>query len=128
MGKAARALASALAVSVQFTVILIITKHASLLNLKPVTVIEGNHPVPSEDSLTAGRVALRFVSQSTRDDLLICLISGGGSALMVAPIIPLSELQSLTSTLYRVAVAGAENVFEIGHGYAVIHTKLKADL
>jgi glycerate 2-kinase len=50
-------------------------------------------------SLAAGRAALEFVSRLSQDDLLICLISGGGSALMSAPMIPLLELQSLTSTL-----------------------------
>lgn len=99
LGKAACEMTSAIAESVQLTDSLIITKHASSLDLKPVTIIEGNHPIPGEDSLLAGRAALRFVSQLIRDDLLICLISGGGSALMAAPIIPLSELQSLTSTL-----------------------------
>ena len=42
---------------------------------------------------------MKFVSQLTRDDLLICLISGGGSALMAAPRVPLADLQSLTSAL-----------------------------
>lgn len=90
---------SALADSIQLTDSLVITKHASPPDLKPVTVIEGNHPIPGEESLLAGRAALRFVSQLTGNDLLICLISGGGSALMTAPIIPLSELRQLTIAL-----------------------------
>lgn len=99
LGKAACAMTSALADSIQLTDSLIITKHASPPDLKPVTVIEGNHPIPGQESLLAGRAALKFVSQLTSDDLLICLISGGGSALMTAPIIPLSELRELTSIL-----------------------------
>lgn len=99
LGKAACAMTSALADSIQLTDSLIITKHASPVDFEPVTVIEGNHPVPGEASLAAGLAAQRFVSQLTPDDLLICLISGGGSALMAAPIIPLSELQKLTSAL-----------------------------
>jgi glycerate 2-kinase len=42
---------------------------------------------------------MKFASQLTPDDVLICLISGGGSALMTAPLIPLDELQSLTTAL-----------------------------
>lgn len=99
LGKAACAMTSALADSIQLTDSLIITKHASPLDLEPLTVIEGNHPIPGEESLLAGRAALKFVSQLTSDDLLICLISGGGSALMTVPIIPLFDLQQLTSAL-----------------------------
>lgn len=99
LGKAACAMTDALAELIPFTDALVITKHASALKLKPVTVIEGNHPVPGMNSLKAGQAALRFVSQLTSDDLLVCLISGGGSALMTAPIIPLEELQALTEKL-----------------------------
>jgi hydroxypyruvate reductase len=99
LGKAACAMTSALTGFTSPTDTLVITKHASPLNLKPVTVIEGNHPIPGSDSLAAGRAALNFLSQLAPDDLLICLISGGGSALMTAPIIPLDELQKLTALL-----------------------------
>ncbi|MBK9209238.1 MAG: DUF4147 domain-containing protein [Anaerolineales bacterium] len=99
MGKAACAMTSALADSTSLTNSLIITKHASPLNIEPVTVIEGDHPVPGSSSLKAGAAALKFVSQLTQDDLLICLISGGGSALMTAPRVPLADLQILTSAL-----------------------------
>lgn len=109
LGKAACAMTSALADSTRLTDSLIITKHASPVDLEPVTVIEGNHPVPGESSLAAGRAALKFVSRLGPDDLLVCLISGGGSALMTAPIIPLSEMQALTSAL----LAGGARIDEI---------------
>jgi glycerate 2-kinase len=99
LGKAAIGMTQALADSTHLTDTLVITKHASPLTLEPVTVIEGNHPIPGRDSLAAGHAALKFASQLTSHDLLICLISGGGSALMTAPLIPLDELQSLTSAL-----------------------------
>jgi glycerate 2-kinase len=99
LGKAAMGMTQALADSIQLTDSLIITKHASPLTVEPVTVIEGNHPIPGNDSLAAGQASLKFVSQLTPDDLLICLISGGGSALMAAPLIPLDELQALTTSL-----------------------------
>ena len=99
LGKAACAMTSALADEISLTDSLIITKHASLLRLQPVTVIEGDHPVPGISSLAAGDAALKFISQLMPDDLLVCLISGGGSALMTAPRVPLEDLQSLTFAL-----------------------------
>ncbi|MCA1900509.1 MAG: DUF4147 domain-containing protein [Chloroflexi bacterium] len=101
LGKAACAMTSALAASVDLSGGLVITKHASKrgLRLKRITILEGNHPVSGLESLKAGEAALNFASQLTEDDLLICLISGGGSALMTAPQIPLADLQALTSSL-----------------------------
>ncbi|MCX7753975.1 MAG: DUF4147 domain-containing protein, partial [Anaerolineales bacterium] len=61
----------------------------------------GGHPIPDQNSLLAGQKARAFVSGLTECDLLICLISGGGSALMSAPRqgISLDELQQLTRSL-----------------------------
>ena len=99
LGKAAPAMTSALADSIPLTDSLLVTKHASGLNFKAGQVVAGNHPIPGADSLAAGRAARKFISRLTPDDLLICLISGGGSALMAEPLIPLDELQALTSAL-----------------------------
>lgn len=65
------------------------------------TVIPGGHPVPNENSLQTGAAALGFVSGLGPNDLLICLISGGGSALMTAPHpgLALPDLQTLTRQL-----------------------------
>jgi glycerate 2-kinase len=64
-------------------------------------VIRGGHPIPDENSLKAGLHALELTRQLGQDDLLICLLSGGGSALMTVPKpgITLEDLQSLTSAL-----------------------------
>lgn len=99
LGKAACAMTSAASNKISLTDSLVITKHAIPLNLQPVTVIEGDHPIPGRGSLAAGSAAANFVSQLTKNDLLLCLISGGGSALMTAPRIPLEDLRSLTSSL-----------------------------
>lgn len=101
LGKAAIAMTQALADEISLTDSLIITKHASLSDLQMGTVILGNHPIPSGLSLQAGVEAKNFLSQLTKDDLLICLISGGGSALMTSPLIPLTEFQELTSALLK---------------------------
>ncbi|MFN8413812.1 MAG: glycerate kinase [Anaerolineales bacterium] len=99
LGKAAIKMTQALADSIPLTDALIVTKHASPLTFEPATILEGNHPIPGRDSLAAGQAVLKFISQLTSDDLLICLISGGGSALMTDPILPLEDLQAITSAL-----------------------------
>jgi hydroxypyruvate reductase len=100
LGKAACAMTSALADEASLVESLVITKHADLSTRSGrITVVEGDHPVPGISSLAAGSAALKFIVQLTPDDLLVCLISGGGSALMTAPRIPLTDLQSLTSAL-----------------------------
>jgi len=99
VGKAALPMLDALTGLVPLESGLAIPKHASSPSPSLYSIMEGGHPVPDERSLAAGQAALKFVSQLTRDDLLICLISGGGSALMTAPRVPLADLQTLTSAL-----------------------------
>ena len=99
LGKAAVSMTRALSRFANLTRTLVITKHASPLNLEPATLIESGHPVPDSRSLSAGQAALNFVSSFGEDDLLVCLISGGGSALMTAPTVPLEDMQALTSAL-----------------------------
>jgi glycerate 2-kinase len=99
LGKAAVPMTRALSRFTNLTRALVITKHASPLGFEPATIIESGHPVPDARSLAAGQAALEFVSSLSQDDLLVCLISGGGSALMTAPIVPLEDMQALTSAL-----------------------------
>jgi len=99
LGKAAIAMTQTVVRLVDVIRGLVITKHAAPVDSDSVTVIEGGHPVPNIHSLEAGRAALDFVSALSADDLLLCLISGGGSALMTAPRVPLEDLQSLTRSL-----------------------------
>lgn len=101
LGKAACAMTNALADESILTDALVITKYASPLTFEPATVILGDHPIPGESSLRAGTSVMEFLSRLTKDDLLVCLISGGGSALMSAPLIPLEDLQTLTSELLK---------------------------
>ena len=99
LGKAAVPMTRALSCFTPLTDALVITKHASPLSFQPATVMESGHPVPDSRSLAAGKAALEFVSALHQDDLLVCLISGGGSALMTAPTVPLEDMQTLTSAL-----------------------------
>lgn len=66
-------------------------------------VVQGSHPVPNQQSLKAGDEALRFANEVPDGALVICLISGGGSALMEAlrPGVSLDDLQQVTRALLR---------------------------
>ena len=102
IGKASEAMTRAAAEFFNnFTDALVITKHASSSTHNRITVMESGHPIPDERSLAAGQAALDFVSNLKENDLLVCLISGGGSALVTAPRegITLANIQSQTSNL-----------------------------
>lgn len=59
------------------------------------------HPIPDERSLQAGRLARQLVAQTSPDQLVVVLLSGGGSALMCDPYpgITLPMMQQLTRDL-----------------------------
>ena len=118
IGKAAIPMMDALAARLPLSGGLAVTKFASglspHLHLRQVqvstslrtsrklyTVIEGGHPIPDMRSLNAGQRVLEFVSSLQEHDTLVCLISGGGSALVTAPYegISLEDMQSLTALL-----------------------------
>ncbi|MEW5905491.1 MAG: glycerate kinase [Elusimicrobiota bacterium] len=105
IGKAAPAMSAALAEILGETLAagLVIAKHIppESINHSPYSIIQGGHPIPDERSLLAGEKVVEFVSALGPNDLLLCLISGGGSALVTAPVdgVSLADLQSLTSAL-----------------------------
>lgn len=101
IGKASISMLTALAESYPLSSALAISKHASLPAPSLFPVLLGGHPVPNMDSLRAGERALEFVSALHEDDTLVCLISGGGSALVTAlhEGISIEDMQSLTSLL-----------------------------
>ena len=59
------------------------------------------HPVPDARSLVAGQLARQLVQQTDSTQLIVVLVSGGGSALMVDPLpgIDLAQMQQLTRDL-----------------------------
>jgi len=102
IGKAAEPMTrAAMEVLPEFVDALIVTKHASGSTLKRASIIVGGHPIPDKSSLAAGEAVLKFISQLKKSDLLIFLISGGGSALVTAPTpgLVLQDIQLLTSAL-----------------------------
>jgi glycerate 2-kinase len=99
IGKAAIPMMDALSERAPLSGGLAVTKFVSGLSGDLYTVIEGGHPIPDTRSLQAGERVLEFVSALNEDDTLVCLISGGGSALVSAPYVSLEDLQTLTSLL-----------------------------
>ena len=99
IGKAALPMMDGLADRIPLAGGLAVTKFASESSRTRYTVMEGGHPVPDARSLQAGEAVLEFASSLSDEDTLVCLISGGGSALVTAPLVPLEDLQTLTSLL-----------------------------
>lgn len=85
-GKAAAAMAKA--VETQWTGNidgLVVTRYQHGLPCRSIEVVEAAHPVPDEEGQQAARRILEKVRGLTADDLVLCLISGGGSALLAIP-------------------------------------------
>lgn len=79
----------------------IVVKEGHGLPLKRVKICEGGHPVPDEGGVHGTEEILSLVKDAGERDLVICLISGGGSALLVAPPggISLADKQAATKLL-----------------------------
>ncbi|MBA3060183.1 MAG: glycerate kinase [Nitrospirae bacterium] len=75
--------------------------------LKKIKVIEAGHPVPDENGLNATEEIIKLLKNADENTLVVCLISGGGSALLAAPCedISLDEKQKITQLLLK---AGAD--------------------
>jgi glycerate 2-kinase len=60
----------------------IVVKYGHACKLKRIIVTEAGHPVPDANGLKATEEIIKISSQASENDLVICLISGGGSALL----------------------------------------------
>jgi glycerate 2-kinase len=67
---------------------IVITRYGYSAPCEHIEILEAAHPVPDEAGLNATAQLIGFLSaaQLTENDLVVCLISGGGSALLVQPI------------------------------------------
>lgn len=109
-GKAApkMAMAAISVLSVPITDGVVISKYGHFE--EPITGLrcfEAGHPVPDKNSVAAADAVLKLTENLREDDTVLFLLSGGGSALFEKPLIPLEELQDITSQLLA---CGAEIV------------------
>lgn len=86
---------------------LAVTRYGHGLPTRAIEVIEAAHPNPDIASETAARRILAEASALGEDDLLLCLISGGGSALMAlpAPGLTLDDKKAVTRELLKSGAA-----------------------
>lgn len=79
---------------------IVITKYGHVRGELPrIRCCEAGHPVPDEGSFDAARKALALTENLTKDDTVLFLLSGGGSALFELPLIPAEALQDVTRQL-----------------------------
>lgn len=69
---------------------LVVTRYGYAAPCERIEIIEASHPVPDAAGEVASHRLLEFVSRFGPDDLVIALISGGGSALLAAPLPPMT--------------------------------------
>ena len=79
---------------------IVITKYDHVRGpIGPLTLREAGHPVPDEHSYAATQQAIDLVSRCGEGDLILFLLSGGGSALFEKPVISAGEMAGITRQL-----------------------------
>ena len=89
---------------------LVLVKRGHVAVLGKIELFEASHPILDESNLTGTRRLLDLLSTVDEQDLVICLISGGGSALLESPCsdISLLDLKATTEELLRAGPAIGE--------------------
>ncbi len=84
----------------------VIVKYGHGVPLKKIKIKEAAHPLPDENSCQAAQDLLQYLQNTGKNDLVICLISGGGSALLCLPMPPLT-LSDKQQTIQSLLSCGA---------------------
>lgn len=76
-------------------------KYGHVVPLDKITIHEAGHPIPDESGCRGTKAIVKILAQAGERDLIICMISGGGSALLPLPVngISLEEKQKVTQLL-----------------------------
>ncbi|WP_370153895.1 glycerate kinase [Ferrovibrio sp.] len=82
---------------------LVVTRYDHDVPCRSIVVVEASHPVPDSAGEKAAALILEKVKGLTADDLVLCLISGGGSALLTlpAPGLTLADKQAVNQALLK---------------------------
>jgi hydroxypyruvate reductase len=80
---------------------LVVTRYAHGLPCRRIEVIEAGHPVPDEAGERATARILERATALGEEDLLVALVSGGGSSLLSLPVdpVPMADLKAVTRSL-----------------------------
>lgn len=82
---------------------LVVTRYGHAVPTSSVEIVEASHPVPDEAGLDAARRILALAKSAGPDDLVVCLVSGGASALLSLPVegVTLADKQDLNRALLK---------------------------
>jgi len=82
---------------------LVVTRYGYGVSCDHIEIVEAAHPVPDAAGLAAARRVLGMVKGLRADDLVLCLISGGGSSLLALPIegLTLEDKQAVNRALLK---------------------------
>ncbi|MBC8260125.1 MAG: glycerate kinase [SAR324 cluster bacterium] len=82
---------------------LVVTRYGHAVPCQQLEIVEAGHPVPDQNGVTAAARMLETAAGLNRNDLALCLISGGGSSLLSlpAPGLSLPDKQCVTTLLLK---------------------------
>lgn len=88
----------------------VVTRYGHAVPCRHIRVLEAGHPIPDQNSIEAARAIRSQLAGLTEDDLVISLMSGGGSALLVEPVdgISLADKQQVTRALFQAGATISE--------------------
>ena len=85
---------------------IVIVKHGHSIPLKKLKIVEAGHPIPDPAGIKATEAIIRLLRRTQKNDLILCLVSGGASALLSCPVVGLS-LQDKQRTTQALLNCGA---------------------
>ena len=92
--------------------IIVLPKYATMprIGSDKIQIINSTHPFVSEQSAIAGNKVLEFADRCDKNDIVFCLVSGGGSALLASPInkITIQEKINLINKLIKKGIGERE--------------------
>lgn len=111
----------------------VITRYKHSLKTKKIKIYESGHPMPDTAGMKAANNFIRNIQKLNNNDLLLCLISGGGSSLMTVPQdgLNMKDLRDVTKDLLNCGAEISEintvrkHLSKIHGGKVPIYTKAK---
>jgi hydroxypyruvate reductase len=102
-GKASAPMAAAIEDLVDVADGVVVVRYGHHVPTHRVRVLEAGHPIPDQAGVDAASAIAALVADADEHDLVICVVSGGGSALLTLPVegVTLSDLQVMTDALLR---------------------------